>query len=221
MQNFINTPSLNNLPKVVPIFPLTGSILLPGTELPLHIFEERYKKMFSESLKGERIIGMIQPLESPVEKELYKIGCIGRIVAFKETIDGRYFFTLNGICRFELVNEVYSNKNFRSIEVNYDNFVNDYEIKEESNNIIDRKKLIPLLKKYFSMYQLDIDIKTLEKFSDDAIIQSLSMSCPFEPREKQLLLEAKNIEERSKLFYSLVEISVNSQNSINQKSTIQ
>ncbi|PPR79491.1 MAG: Lon protease 2 [Alphaproteobacteria bacterium MarineAlpha2_Bin1] len=221
MHNFTNTPSLKNLPRVIPIFPLQGTILLPGTDLPLHVFEERYKNMFSESLKGERIIGMIQPLDTSSGKELYKIGCVGRITAFKETVDGRYYFTLNGICRFELINEFKSSKDFRLIEANYENFNYDYDIKDMSDHIIERGKLIPLLKKYFTKYQIDIDIENLESFSDDAIIQSLSMSCPFEPREKQLLLEAKNITERANLFYSLVEISVNSQNIVNQKSTIQ
>ncbi len=221
MQSFTNTPPIKNLPRIIPIFPLQGTILLPGTDLPLHIFEERYKTMFSESLKGDRIIGMIQPLDMSPGNDLYKIGCVGRITAFKETTDGRYYFTLNGICRFELIDEYKSSNDFRLIEVNYEKYDFDYDTKNDLDNIVDRNKLIPLLKKYFTINQIDIDIENLESFSDDAIIQSLSMSCPFEPREKQLLLEASNIIERANLFYSLIEISVNSQNIANQKSTLQ
>ena len=218
MNNFINTPPIEDLPKVIPIFPLEGTIILPGTDLPLHIFEDRYKRMFAESLSNDRIIGMIQPSDSSMKNDLYKIGCIGRIIGFKETNDGRFFFTLNGICRFELVNEIETKKGFREIEAAYDKYNSDYNFNQTSDELIQRDSLIPLLNKYFTKHQIEIDIKSLESFSDNAIIQSLSMSCPFEPSEKQLLLEAKDIKERANLFYSLIEISVNSSN---YQSTIQ
>ena len=210
MKNFANTPPINDLPRVIPIFPLKGTIILPGADLPLHIFEDRYKKMFVESLKNDRIIGMIQPSDSLMEHDLYKIGCLGRIIGFNETNDGRFFFTLNGVCRFELVNEIESNKDFRTVEAAYDKYDSDYNLNQDFEELIQRDNLIPLLEKYFTKHQIELDLKSLESFSDNAIIQSLSMSCPFEPNEKQLLLEAKDIKERANLFYSLIEISVNS-----------
>ena len=217
MKSFSNTPSFNELPKIIPVFPLNGSIILPGADLPLHIFEERYRQMVSSSLKSNRIIGMIQPSESG-NIDLYKIGCIGRIVSFKETNDGRYFLTLNGICRFEFVKEINNEQAFRSAEVSYESFHIDYTENQENTKIFDREKVFPLLKKYFSKSQIDIDMETLETFSDDTIIQSLSMSCPFEPSEKQLLLEAKNIENRGELFLSLVEIAISLQINNDSKS---
>ena len=224
MTKFVNTPPLAQLPKIVPIFPLTGTLLLPGAQLPLHIFEERYCDLVSDSLAGTRIFGMIQPLDSKADEAtppLYNIGSVGRIVAFRETEDGRYYITLHGICRFKSCGEVITSKTYREVDVDYAPFGTDLESEEGDKKLLDRSTLIPALKKFLSLYDVKVDWDGLDEVSDTALIQSLSMACPFEPREKQVLLEAQNSAERGALLSSLIEMAVMSQSGTDEKQTLQ
>ena len=224
MTIFENSPKYEDLPKVIPIFPLNGVLILPGSELPLHIFEKRYIEMLKDSIKTSSMIGIVQPLESnnlDMKPDLYKVGCAGRIIGYRETEDGRYFITLHGICRFKLSKENISNTPYRQYTVDYSKYKNDFSEIDLKQNLFDRKILFPNLKLYLSRHDIKIDFAALDSVADSIIIQSLAMTCPFEPNEKQFILEATSIEERAKIVSSLIEISIKSQSHSNENNQIQ
>ena len=210
MKKYINTPEFTNLDDIVPIFPLAGTIIFPNSELPLHIFEERYREMIRDSLKKSKLIGIIQPKDDPNNQnpELYQVGCVGRIISFRETEDGRYYISLNGICRFRLIKELEVSSKYRQLEVDYTLYSKDFDGFDENIRFFERNKLFPQLKKYFELYKFKVDISLLDNISDYAITHSLSMSCPFQPNEKQVLLESKNIEDRAKIICSLIDMAI-------------
>lgn len=224
MNYFINTPSAEALPSILPIFPLNGTLILPGTELPLHIFEERYREMFQDSLRSSTLIGIVQPRSSSElnsSPKLYDVGCIGRIIGFRETEEGRYFVTLHGVCRFELIEEVDSISNYRQFKINCNKFIEDLKHIDETVKLLDRNNLFPNLKKFLSKHNINIDLKSLDSVSDSVIVQSLSMTCPFEPNEKQVILEAENIQIRADIIYSLIEMASKGQSTSIENSVIQ
>ena len=191
---------MSKLPNIIPVFPLSNFILFPKTSVPLNIFEPRYIEMFNESMKKEKLIGMIQPKNSSdfnvVTPALYEIGCLGKITSFKESDDGRYLVDLKGIIRFKISNEIKSNKSYRECEVNYDSYINDLDEKKEDLKFSDLELIFKNLKSLFEARGFIINWKELEKQSLDETINALSMASPFTLEEKQVLLEAKNLNVR-------------------------
>ena len=196
MTNMINI----DLPKKIPVFPLSNFIIFPKTTVPLNIFEPRYIQMIDDSMKSNRYIGMIQPKKTGDLKkpDLHKIGCAGKITSFNETEDGRYLIVLNGICRYENISEINSDKLYRECEVNFEKFSNDLIEKKEQVKFSDLKQIFNDLKKLFEQQGYQINWKDLEKQSVEQTINTLSMASPFTLEEKQILLETKNLIDRKK-----------------------
>ena len=191
----------NSLPKKIPIFPLSNFIIFPKTTVPLNIFEPRYIEMINDSMKTNKLIGMIQPKISKDKNEdyipqLHQIGCMGKITTFKETEDSRYLIELKGLIRFKIVKEINSNKKYRECEVNFENFYEDLENKKENIKFSDLELIFKDLKSLFERRGFIINWKALEKQSLDETINALAMASPFSIEEKQVLLEAKNLNTR-------------------------
>ena len=187
--------NIQDLPKTIPIFPLSNFIMFPGTTVPLNIFEPRYLQMVNDSMKKHRIIGMIQPKKSGMLKkpDLYEIGCIGKITSFNETEDGRILIILNGICRFKLNSEIESNKLYRECSVQYSNFTNDISDKSNEVNFSDLDLIMKNMKKFFKKQGYIVNLKDLEKKDLSKTLNDLSMASPFSLEEKQILLESIDI----------------------------
>ena len=184
-----------DLPNVLPVFPLSNFIIFPRTTVPLNIFEPRYIEMIDNSMKTNRLIGMIQPKKSGQLKkpDLYKIGCAGKITSFNETDDGRYLIILNGICRFKIMDELNNDNLYRECEVNYDDFLKDLNAKSEEIKFSDLNLIFQNLKGLFKKQGYEINWKEIEKQSLDQTINTLSMASPFSLEEKQVLLESKDL----------------------------
>ena len=190
---------MSNFPKKIPVFPLSNFIIFPNTTVPLNIFEPRYLDMVNDAMKIDKLIGMIQPKNSFNDNgspKLYDVGCLGKITSFRETDDGRYLIELKGRIRFQKVNEVNSNKKYRILEVNYQNFANDLNDEKEKLNFSDLELIFKDLKSLFEKRGFIINWKALEKQSLNETINALSMASPFSLEEKQILLEAKNLDIR-------------------------
>jgi len=190
-----------NLPNKIPVFPLSNFIIFPKTTVPLNIFEPRYIEMINDSMKSNKIIGMIQPKFSNNEEEipiLHEVGCIGKITSFRETKDGRYLIELKGLVRFKSISELKTEKKYRVLEVNYENYLQDLEDKKEELKFSDLELIFKDLKSLFEKRGFIINWKALEKQSLDEIINALSMASPFSIEEKQILLEAENLNIRKK-----------------------
>ena len=186
---------IEDLPNVLPVFPLSNFIIFPRTTVPLNIFEPRYIQMVDKSMKSDRMIGMIQPKKTGGLKkpDLHSIGCAGKITSFNETDDGRYLIILNGVCRFEIMNEVSNDNLYRECEVKYDDFTNDLVERSDGIEFTDLKLIFQNLKDLFKKQGYDINWKEIEKQSLDQTINTLSMASPFSLEEKQVLLESKNL----------------------------
>jgi Lon protease-like protein len=188
-----------DLPKKIPIFPLSNFIIFPKTTVPLNIFEPRYIEMINESMKSNKLIGMIQPknsINNQSQPNLYDIGCLGKITSFKETEDGRYIIELKGLIRFEIIEEIKSDKKYREFEVNFQNFYQDLNVKKEELKFSDLELIFKDLKSLFERRGFVINWKELEKQNLDETINALAMASPFSLEEKQVLLEAKNLDIR-------------------------
>ena len=182
------------IPRKIPIFPLTGAVLFPDTQLPLNIFEPRYIQMVDSALASpNRLIGMIQPSSSETKGlgNLKKVGCIGRISSFNEAEDSRYLITLTGVCRFETEEELDTTTPYRQVIAKYDNFGTDLE--NISLEDIDRNKLLALVKKYLEHRKILADWEIIQQTPTKQIINYSGVLVPFSPEEKQLLLESKNL----------------------------
>ena len=187
---------MNNFPKKIPVFPLSNFIIFPNTTVPLNIFEPRYLDMVNDSMKSNKLIGMIQPKSSKNENntpKLHDVGCLGKITSFRETEDGRYLIELKGKTRFQKVNEVNSEKKYRILEVDYENFANDLTDEKAKINFSDLELIFKDLKSLFEKKGFIINWKALEKQSLDETINALSMASPFSLEEKQILLEAEDL----------------------------
>ena len=188
------------LPKKIPIFPLSNFIIFPKTSVPLNIFEPRYIEMINDSMKSNKLIGMIQPMNSGsadnIRPDVYKIGCLGKITSFRETEDGRYLIELKGLIRFEIIKELKTDKKYREFEVNFEKFHNDLDVKKEELKFTDLELIFKDLKSLFEKRGFIINWKELEKQSLDETINALAMASPFSLEEKQVLLEAKNLDIR-------------------------
>ena len=188
---------IDELPKKIPIFPLSNFIIFPKTSVPLNIFEPRYIDMVNDCMKSNKLIGMIQPMKSDnidgFNTNLYKIGCLGKITSFRETEDGRYLIELKGLIRYEIIKELETNKKYRECEINFEKFHNDLELQKEELKFTDLELIFKDLKSLFEKRGFIINWKELEKQSLDETINALAMASPFSLEEKQVLLEAKNL----------------------------
>ena len=187
---------MNTLPKIIPVFPLSNFIIFPKTTVPLNIFEPRYIEMINDSMKSNKLIGMIQPKKTTDESSpptLHKIGCMGKITSFKETEDSRYIIELKGLIRFNIVNEIHSNKKYREYEISFKDFNKDLEDKKEQIKFSDLELVFKDLKSLFEKRGFIINWKELEKQSLDETINALAMASPFSLEEKQVLLEAETL----------------------------
>lgn len=226
MTRCVFDPSFDDLPAEIPVFPLSGVLLLPGGHLPLNIFEPRYLAMVDEALAGDRIIGMIQPSEednsnTPYQPDprkpaatakasadlpaIYGTGCAGRINAFSETDDGRYLITLTGLIRFEVASELEMKKGFRRISADYQRFQCDLS---SGNADIDRDQLLETLRSYFSSQGIRGDWETIGQTENEHLVTSLAMICPFAASEKQLLLEAMTLQDRAETMTKIMEMAI-------------
>ena len=188
-----------NLPKKIPVFPLSNFIIFPRTTVPLNIFEPRYVEMINESMKSNKLIGMIQPknsINNQSQPNLHDIGCLGKITSFKETEDGRYIIELKGLIRFKIIKEITTSKKYREYEVDFQDFNHDLEEKKEDLKFSDLELIFKDLKSLFESRGFIINWKELEKQSLDETINALAMASPFNLEEKQILLEAKNLSVR-------------------------
>ena len=187
---------LNELPKKISVFPLNNFIIFPKTTVPLNIFEPRYIDMINDSMKSNKLIGLIQPkkkvddLSAPI---LHNIGCLGKITSFKETEDGRYLIELKGLIRFEIMKEVETAKKYREYEIDYSRFNHDLDDKKEQLKFSELELIFKDLKTLFEKRGFIVNWKNLEKQSLDEIINALAMASPFSLEEKQVLLEAENL----------------------------
>ena len=203
---------IGDLPAELPIFPLTGVLLLPRGRLPLNIFEPRYLAMFDDALSGSRLVGMIQPsqakddpAESASPADVYPIGCAGRITSFSETGDGRYMVALDGVARFRVTEELPLHRGYRRVIADWTPFAVDLT---EEDAVIDRARLVDLLQAYFRRQQLSVNWDAIGQAPDERLLTSLAMVCPFEPPEKQALLEADCLSDRARLMMTLLEIAI-------------
>jgi Lon protease-like protein len=201
------------LPQILPIFPLTGVLLLPRGRLPLNIFEPRYLAMTRDALGGERLIGMVQPSDPQQDNRgggaanppVYPTGCAGRITAFAETDDGRYMITLTGVSRFRIRDELPLLAGYRRVVPDWQPFAQDLDAPSATG--FDRERFIRGLKEFFAQRQISADWEAIDKAAGEHLITSLAMLCPFAPSEKQALLEAADLDERARLLIALVEMA--------------
>jgi Lon protease-like protein len=202
--------SRSELPDTIPVFPLPGALLLPRSRLPLQIFEPRYLAMLDDVLKTtHRIIGLVQPRNVGAGEKgtLHAIGCAGRLTSFTETEDGRYMITLSGVSRFRVGAEVEGFAPYRRCAAGWDGFDRDLG-KSEHDPDFDRENFFALLGRYFETQGLQTDWESLKEAEDELLINSLSMLCPFEPEDKQALLEAPSLETRRETLVTLIEFSL-------------
>ena len=197
-----------NLPAILPIFPLVGVLLLPRGKLPLNIFEPRYLAMTRAALAGDRLIGMVQPSDPKAAGDnppVYSTGCAGRITSFAETEDGRFLITLTGTCRFRIREELPLLEGYRRVVPEWSAFIRDLDIEAEPP--FDRERLMRSLRAYFQQHQISADWEAIGSVPGERLVTSLAMVCPFEPSEKQALLEASDLNERTRLLTAIVEMA--------------
>ena len=195
-----------DLPLVIPVFPLDGALLLPGGQLPLNIFEPRYLNMIDDAMAGDRIIGLVQPKGgTPALPGLSPVGCAGRITSFAETSDGRYLITLTGVSRFRIAAEMPSKTPYRQVRAAFEAYEDDLVSPPEEPDF-DRDAFLDALRAYMAHRLLDIDWETAETAPMEALVNSLSMALPFEPAEKQELLEAMGLMPRAEALTALMRI---------------
>jgi len=189
----------NNLPKKIPVFPLSNFIIFPKTTVPLNIFEPRYIEMINESMRSNKLIGMIQPknsLEKQSQPNLHDVGCLGKITSFKETEDARYVIELKGLIRFKILKEIENSRKYREYQIDFNDFVHDLEEKKEDLKFSDLELIFKDLKSLFEKRGFIINWKELEKQSLDETINALAMASPFTLEEKQVLLETESLDVR-------------------------
>ena len=202
-----------DLPSVIPVFPLPGALLLPRAQLPLHLFEPRYLAMLDDALKTDvRMIGMVQPNDAVgAEDAMHTIGCAGRVTAMSETENGGYMITLTGMSRFRIEEEVEGFTPYRRARVNWAGFEDDLG-DAQSDPEMDRSGLMDLLKRFFDDRELSTDWDSMNEAEPELLINSLSILCPFEPEERQALLEANTLQERREMLVTLLEYALHGGN---------
>ena len=195
----------HDLPKIIPIFPLSNFIIFPHTTVPLNIFEPRYVEMIKDSMKTNKLIGLIQPKKNNINSilNLHETGCMGKITSFKDTSDGRNIIELNGLTRFKITREIKNNKLYRECEINFEDYKDDLNLQKEELKFSDLKLIFKDLKSLFQKKGYMIDWKSLESQNLNETINALAMASPFSLEEKQILLESQNLETRK---YKISEI---------------
>jgi uncharacterized protein len=206
---------LSSLPTRFPVFPLPGAILLPSGNLPLNIFEPRYLQMVKDVMRADKAIGMIQPSGrlNDDQPELYPVGCAGRITSFESTDDGRYLVTLTGICRFEVVEELTVATPYRQVVASFDRWQGDLAPVTPEDSL--RPCLTEALKRYFSVHDISVDWDQIELAPLSGLLTSLAMICPFEPSEKQALLEASDPDQLGQTLVTLLQMGTLTDNEYN------
>ena len=187
-----------DLPKIISIFPLSNFIIFPETTVPLSIFEPRYIEMIDESMKTNKLIGLIQPKKNNINSipDLHETGCMGKITKFKNTLDGRYLIDLNGLVRFKIIKEIKNNKLYRECEISFEDYKDDLDLQKESLQFSDLELIFKDLKLLFEKNGYIINWKSLEKQNLNETINALAMASPFSLEEKQILLESESLELR-------------------------
>jgi uncharacterized protein len=200
-----------DLPELIPVFPLEGALLLPRGELPLNIFEPRYLQMVDDALRSHRLIGMVQPdgtsAEDAERPSLYGCGCVGRVTAFGESGDGRYLVTLTGIARYQVVEELNVDTPYRQCRVDFAPFAKDFDA-ENGEEAVDRAGVVTTLRNFARAHQLTVDWRGIDAASNDSLVNALAMMSPFGPREKQALLEAVDLKARADVLIAIAEIEL-------------
>lgn len=214
MGNLSRYRSLEDLPSVVPVLPLTGVLLLPGTHLPLNIFEPRYLAMVDAALAGDRLIGIIQPAHPGAEAgtaapELSRVGCLGRLISFSETGDGRYLISVTGVVRFAVAAEAAADTPFRQVRTDFGTYAGDLEPAEAV--ALDRQRLFQALAPYLEANELEVSWEDLERARTESLINTLAVALPLGAREKQGLLLAETLSQRAQLLLTLLEMAQGSQ----------
>ncbi len=203
----------DGLPTEFPIFPLPGALLLPGGKLPLNIFERRYLAMIDDALSSRRMIGMIQPDElrpgTPTGPALYRVGCLGRLSSFSESDDGRYLVTLTGVVRFTIAVELETQRGYRRVRADLSRFRSDLD-ETPVPAAIDRDTLITALRAYFTTRGFDANWDVINEMPDDMLVVTLAMVCPFDPAEKQALMEAPGLADRASTLLTLLQMGAHS-----------
>ena len=203
-------PGATALCETLPIFPLAGVLLLPRGRLPLNIFEPRYLAMTRDALAGDRLIGMVQPSDPQQPPSgnppVYPTGCAGRITSFSETDDGRYLITLTGLCRFHIREELPLLSGYRRVVPQWGEFASDLRTPRQPG--FDRERLIRGLRAYFERHQIKAEWEAINSVPGDRLVTSIAMVCPFEPSEKQALLEAGDLDQRAELLTAIVEMAL-------------
>jgi Lon protease-like protein len=208
-------PEREDLPEEFPVFPLTGALLLPQGRLPLNIFEPRYLAMIEDALAAKRMFGMIQPdrglPDGPTGPGLFRVGCLGRLSSFSETEDGRYLITLTGVIRFRIVTELEMRRGYRRARADFSRFLTDLAAPAEPP-MIDRAAILAALRGYFDHRGFNANWDAINAMGDDELVVSLGMACPFEPAEKQALLEAPTHADRAQTLLALLNIDMHGPN---------
>ncbi len=219
----LNQWTAEELPAVIPIFPLAGVLLLPGGRLPLNIFEPRYLEMTQDAMASHRIIGMIQPTNPysrDFEPETYGTGCAGLVTEFEETADNRILVTLTGVCRFEVANELPRDGFlYRRVAARYQSYACD--LIQENAIALDRDRMISALRKFFTTRGIKADWSAIDDLCNEDLMTSFAMACPFGPSEKQALLECRETNERSAMFQALLEMAAHERDGMERASAPQ
>jgi uncharacterized protein len=209
----INKPygSIDQLPSALPLFPLSGALLLPRGQMPLNIFEPRYMAMIDAAIATHRVIGMVQPNpdqdEDTTRPALSPVGCAGRITGLQETGDGRYLVSLTGVARFRIVDELTTLTPFRQARVDFQPFADDL-VPRKGEDDVDRRALLDAFKRFLEANNMDADWKSVNEAPNEALVNALSMMAPYGPREKQALLEARTLKERGDILVAITEMTL-------------
>jgi Lon protease-like protein len=199
------------LPDIIPVFPLAGALLLPRAQMPLNIFEPRYLAMTDDAMTGARLIGMVQPDDkkaaSPAGPALYATGCAGRITQFAESGDGRYLITLTGISRFRVRQELSVTTPYRQCRVDFAAFKDDL-VPRFGEDAVDREQLLQTLRDYLKANDLQADWQDINQAPTEALVNGLAMMSPYGAREKQALLEAPDLKSRAEVLIALTEMAL-------------
>lgn len=200
-------PRAEDLPAEFAVFPLSGALLLPRGKLPLNIFEPRYKAMTEDSLALGRMFAMIQPdpsvPEGPNGPGLFQVGCLGRLSSFSETDDGRFLITLTGVARFRIASEIDGRRGYRRVRGDFSAFADDLDLANRPIGV-PREDILAALRAYFAARNVDANWDAIGRMDDDALVVTLAMACPFEPVEKQALLEASSVSDRAATLLALL-----------------
>ena len=204
-----------NFPDHIPIFPLSNAVFFPKTILPLNIFEDRYIQLVNDCMQENRLFGMVQPKSKIGKKpEVYKVGCLGKIISFNETVDKRFIISLTGIIRFKIKSELNSEKLYRKFHVDYSEFLEDLNTKKKEAIEYNKNNLLKKIKTFFSRTNYSIDFEELLKLNLEQLVNTVCMISPFSSQEKQKLIETIKTEDKIKLLdeilnFNLVDVQEN------------